>query len=203
MGDARDAYRLDLAARAVASALACVVRRAQERGVVEQRRARDRLEPVEPVERRSKPGSEQVPRGCDRASHDEVGGLERLQPRSECLAQRRGDVAERGGSALVAVATADCDLGDVDFGRAVALDQRGPGDRRLDRGAAVREAVDLTGRRNAGRIVDDVPVCQEGTAQPTPQRRRHDPPAPLCRSGPPLAERERIRIVEELHRVHG
>ena len=36
MGDARDAYRFDLAARAVASALVCVVRRAQERGVVEQ-----------------------------------------------------------------------------------------------------------------------------------------------------------------------
>ena len=108
-------------------------------------------------------------------------------------------MVKRRGRALVAVAAADRNLRDVDFGDAVALDQRGPGDCPLDRGAAVREAVDLTGGRDARSGVDDLAVCQEGAAQPRPERRRHDAPASLRRAGPPFAERERIRIVDEVH----
>ena len=110
--DPRASYRLDLAPRPVASALACVVRSAQKRGVVEQRRSRDRLEPVEALQGRSQPRIEQIPRRCDRASHDEVGRVERPQPWSEHLAQRRCDVVKRRGRALVAVAATDRDLRD-------------------------------------------------------------------------------------------
>ena len=153
------------------------------------------------LERRSKPGRKQVPRGCDRAADDEAGRFERLEPRSEHLAQRRRDLVERRSSTLVAAASATGDLRDVDVGSAVALDQRGPRDRLLDRSAAVREAVDLTGRRDPGPAVDDPPVRQEGAPQPRPQcGARRLAPSPFCRPGPPFAEPERIGIVEELHR---
>ena len=143
------------------------------------------------------PALQEIPGARDRSSDHETRGAERPQPRPQEVGEIGREHVECLARPALTLPRSYCDLSDVDAVFSVANQHCGARDPLLDRSAVEEQAVQRPLGRHQRAGAHDAPALEERRAEPGADRDPERSVVSLRGTRPPLAEEERLCVVQE------